>query len=54
MIPIISIVWKSDSRKTILTEKLVPELTRGDYRVAAVKYDVHRFNMDGKDSWRHK
>jgi molybdopterin-guanine dinucleotide biosynthesis protein B len=56
MIPILSIVGKSDSGKTTLIEKLVPELTRRGYRVATVKHDVHGFEVDqeGKDSWRHK
>jgi molybdopterin-guanine dinucleotide biosynthesis protein B len=56
VIPIISIVGKSDSGKTTLIEKLVPELTRRGYRVATVKHDVHGFEVDreGKDSWRHK
>jgi len=56
MIPIISIVGKSDSGKTTLIEKLVPELIRRGYRVATVKHDVHGFEVDreGKDSWRHK
>lgn len=56
MIPIVSIVGKSDSGKTTLIEKLVPELTRQGYRIATVKHDVHGFEVDreGKDSWRHK
>jgi len=56
MIPIISIVGKSDSGKTTLIEKLLPELTRRGYRVATVKHDAHGFEVDreGKDSWRHK
>jgi len=56
LIPILSIVGKSDSGKTTLIEKLVPELTRRGYRVATVKHDVHGFEIDreGKDSWRHK
>ncbi len=56
MIPIISIVGKSDSGKTTLIEKLVPVLTQRGYRVATVKHDVHGFEVDreGKDSWRHK
>jgi len=56
MIPIVSIVGKSDSGKTTLIEKLVPELNRRGYRVATVKHDVHGFEVDreGKDSWRHK
>lgn len=56
MIPIISIVGKSDSGKTTLIEKLLPELTRRGYRIATVKHDMHGFEVDreGKDSWRHK
>ncbi len=56
MIPILSIVGKSDSGKTTLIEKLVPELTRRGYRIATVKHDIHGFEVDreGKDSWRHK
>jgi len=56
MVPIVSIVGKSDSGKTTLIEKLVPELVRRGYRVATVKHDIHGFEVDreGKDSWRHK
>lgn len=56
MIPIISIVGKSDSGKTTLIEKLVPEMVRRGYRIATVKHDTHGFEVDheGKDSWRHK
>jgi molybdopterin-guanine dinucleotide biosynthesis protein B len=56
MIPIISIVGKSDSGKTTLIEKLLPELIKRGYRIATVKHDVHGFEVDreGKDSWRHK
>ena len=56
MIPIVSIVGKSDIGKTTLIEKLLPELTRRGYRIATIKHDVHGFEVDqeGKDSWRHK
>jgi molybdopterin-guanine dinucleotide biosynthesis adapter protein len=56
MIPIVSIVGTSDSGKTTLIEKLVPELVRRGYHVATIKHDVHGFEVDreGKDSWRHK
>jgi molybdopterin-guanine dinucleotide biosynthesis protein B len=55
MIPIVSIVGKSDAGKTTLIEKLIPELKRRGYRVATIKHDVHRFDIDhpGKDSYRH-
>lgn len=56
MIPIISIVGKSDSGKTTLIEKLVPEINQRGYKVATVKHDIHGFEIDkeGKDSWRHR
>jgi molybdopterin-guanine dinucleotide biosynthesis protein B len=56
MIPIVSIVGKSDSGKTFLIEQLVSALTSRGYRIATIKHDVHGFEMDreGKDSWRHK
>ncbi|RPJ10719.1 MAG: molybdopterin-guanine dinucleotide biosynthesis protein B [Deltaproteobacteria bacterium] len=56
MIPIVSIVGKSDIGKTTLLEKLLPELTGRGYRIATIKHDVHGFEVDreGKDSWRHK
>ena len=56
MIPIVSIVGKSDSGKTTLLERLIAELSRRGYKVASIKHDVHDFEIDkeGKDSWRHK
>ncbi|MDQ7782361.1 MAG: molybdopterin-guanine dinucleotide biosynthesis protein B [Desulfomonilaceae bacterium] len=56
MIPILSIVGKSDSGKTTLLEKVVRELTDRGHRIATVKHDAHSFEIDheGKDSWRHK
>jgi molybdopterin-guanine dinucleotide biosynthesis protein B len=43
MIPVISIVGKSDVGKTTLIEKLLRELKRRGYKVATIKYDVHGF-----------
>jgi len=56
MIPIVSVVGKSDSGKTTLLEKLVKELTSRGYRIGTIKHDAHTFDIDhpGKDSWRHK
>jgi molybdopterin-guanine dinucleotide biosynthesis protein MobB len=54
--PIISIVGKSNSGKTTLVEKLIPEFIKRGYRVATIKHNIHGFDIDheGKDSWRHK
>jgi molybdopterin-guanine dinucleotide biosynthesis protein B len=56
MIPVVSVVGKSNVGKTTLLEKLIPELKRRGYRVATVKHDAHSFEMDqpGKDTWRHR
>jgi molybdopterin-guanine dinucleotide biosynthesis protein B len=56
MIPIVSIVGKSDSGKTTLIERLIPEIKRRGYRIATVKHDTHSFEIDreGKDSYQPK
>jgi molybdopterin-guanine dinucleotide biosynthesis protein MobB len=55
-IPVISIVGKSNTGKTTLIEKLIPELVKRGYRVATIKHHLHDFDIDheGKDSWRHR
>ena len=53
---IISIVGRSQSGKTTLIEKLIPELKRRGYKIGTIKHSHHVFDFDksGKDSWRHK
>lgn len=55
MVPVVSIVGRSDTGKTTFLERLLPEMKALGYRVATVKHDVHGFDVDrpGKDSWRH-
>jgi len=55
-IPIVSIVGRSNTGKTTLIEKMIPELKRRGYQVATVKHTIHGFEIDreGKDSWRHR
>lgn len=47
---------KSESGKTTLIEKMIPELKRRGFRVGIVKHAHHGFDMDrkGKDSYRHR
>ncbi|MGQ0809646.1 MAG: molybdopterin-guanine dinucleotide biosynthesis protein B [Nitrospiraceae bacterium] len=55
-VPILCFVGRSNSGKTTLIERLIPELVRGGYKVATIKHAGHGFDLDteGKDSWRHK
>jgi len=55
-IPILCFVGRSNSGKTTLIERLIPELVKAGYKVATVKHAGHGFDLDteGKDSWRHK
>ena len=54
MKPIISVVGRSNSGKTTLLERLIPEIRRRGYSVAVIKHHVNGFDLDreGKDSWR--
>jgi len=51
---ILSIVGKSDSGKTTLILKLLPELKKKGYKVAVAKHCPCGFDLDveGKDSWK--
>jgi molybdopterin-guanine dinucleotide biosynthesis adapter protein len=55
-IPVLSIIGKSGSGKTVLLEKIIPELKRRGYRVATIKHHFHpgfEIDIPGKDTWRH-
>jgi len=54
MIPVVTIVGKSGSGKTVLMEKLIAEFKSRGYRVAAVKHAHQTVELDvqGKDTWR--
>ena len=54
--PVFIFVGHSNSGKTTLIEKLLPELTRRNLRVATIKHAHHKVELDteGKDSWRYK
>ena len=54
MIPAVAFVGPSQSGKTTLLERLIPELSRRGYRVATIKHSGHAIALDtpGKDSWR--
>jgi molybdopterin-guanine dinucleotide biosynthesis adapter protein len=56
MPPVITIVGHSNSGKTTLVERLIPELKRRGYRIGTIKHTHHGFSMDqkGKDTYRHR
>lgn len=53
--PIVSVVGRSGSGKTVFLEKLIAELKRRRLTVGTIKHHLHDFEIDqpGKDSWRH-
>ena len=53
---IIAIVGRSQSGKTTLIEKLIPELKLRGYRIGTIKHTHHALDIDktGKDSARHR
>ena len=52
--PVVSIVGKSQSGKTLLMERLIGEFKKRGYKVATVKHSHGDMEIDhsGKDSWR--
>jgi molybdopterin-guanine dinucleotide biosynthesis adapter protein len=52
-IPVVSFVGCSDSGKTTLLERLIPELKRRGHRVATIKHAEEIDFEPGKDSGRH-
>jgi molybdopterin-guanine dinucleotide biosynthesis protein MobB len=56
MPPIVSIVGRSNSGKTTLIEKLIPEFRRRGYKIGTIKHTHHEVAIDrsGKDSSRHR
>jgi molybdopterin molybdotransferase len=54
-LPIVSIVGKSQSGKTVLMEQLIAEFKKRGYKVAALKHSRGGMEIDhpGKDSWRY-
>ncbi len=56
MIPILSVIGRSNTGKTTFIERLIPILNAKGLRVATIKHHLHDFESDreGKDSYRHK
>lgn len=56
MVPVLAIVGRSGSGKTLLMVKLIAALRNRGHKVATIKHCHHTFELDqeGKDSWRHR
>jgi molybdopterin-guanine dinucleotide biosynthesis protein B len=57
VVPILSIVGRSNSGKTTLLEKLIPALTARGRRIGTIKHHFHgpvEVDVPGKDTWRHR
>jgi molybdopterin-guanine dinucleotide biosynthesis protein B len=57
VIPILSVVGRSNSGKTTLLEKLIREFAARGRRVGTIKHHYHgpvTVDVPGKDSWRHR
>lgn len=54
--PIVTFIGKSNSGKTTLLVKIIPELKKRGHRVATIKHSHHNVDVDkkGKDSWKHR
>ena len=53
-IPVIAFAAYSGTGKTTLIEQIILKLKARNYRLAVIKHDAHRFEIDkeGKGSWR--
>ncbi len=56
VIPVLSVIGRSNTGKTTFLEKLIPLLRSKGLRIATIKHHRHDFESDreGKDSYRHK
>ena len=56
VIPVLSVIGRSNTGKTTFIEKLIPMLNARGVQVATIKHHLHDFESDreGKDSYRHK
>lgn len=55
-LPIITFIGRSNSGKTTLLTKIIPDLKSRGYGIATIKHSHHDVDVDkeGKDSWKHR
>jgi molybdopterin-guanine dinucleotide biosynthesis protein B len=56
VIPVLSVIGRSNTGKTTILERLIPVLKSRGLRVGTIKHHAGEFEIDreGKDSYRHK
>jgi len=51
---IIAVSGTKNTGKTTLVTKIVAELTKRGFNVGTVKHTHHKFDTEGRDTWKHK
>ena len=51
---IVGVAGTKDTGKTTLVTRIVRELTKRGYQVATIKHTHHDFDLEGKDTWKHR
>jgi len=51
---IIAVVGTKNTGKTVLVSNIVQELVKRGYNVGTVKHVAHSFDVEGRDTWKHK
>lgn len=51
---ILTVVGTKNTGKTTLVTMIVEELTNRGYKVGTIKHTHHDFDLEGKDTWKHR
>jgi molybdopterin-guanine dinucleotide biosynthesis protein B len=51
---IVGVAGTKNTGKTTLVTKIVQELTNRGYHVTTIKHTHHDFDLEGKDTWKHR
>jgi molybdopterin-guanine dinucleotide biosynthesis protein B len=51
---ILTVVGTKNTGKTTLVTMIVEELTNRVYKVGTIKHTHHDFDLEGKDTWKHR
>lgn len=51
---IIAVVGTKNTGKTFLVTKIVQELVKRGFKVGTIKHMAHSFDVEGRDTWKHK